>query len=308
MAGLQTEVWSQDLEENLFANNEFVKTGKDHSMWIMKKIVHVPQAGANPAVVKERSSLPATIGTRTDTDLTYTLSDYTTDPVLIEDVEDIQNSYAKRESVFGQHIATLGDVIGNHTAYAWAASGAGNVFNTTGASVVGALAPSATGARKKVTLTDILTLKNKLDLDNVPQSGRILLMPDGLYNSDLLSIADVYQQQSYGRSALPSGVVNRIHGFDIMTRPSVVVFDNAATPVVKAIGDNGIPSSPAATDNLACIAYHPNFVAQAVGDAKVFQDEDKPEYYGTILSGLQMFGATKLRTDQAGVAVLAQDN
>lgn len=305
---LQTEVWSQDIQENLFAGNEFVMTGTDHSMWISNKTVHLPQAGANPDVKKNRAVLPATISERTDTDLTYSMNDFTTSPVLITDVEEIQNSYAKRNSVFGHHISALGDVIGNQTAYAWASSGAGNVFNTTGTSGAGALAPSATGNRKAITLADILTLKNKLDMDNVPQSGRILLMPAALYNIELLAIADVYQAQSYGQSALPSGVVNRIHGFDIMVRPSVVVFDNSATPVIKAIDDDGTPTTEATTDNLACIAYHPNYVAQAVGSTKIFMNEDDAAYYGTYLSGLQMFGAAKIRTDQAGVAVLAQDN
>lgn len=305
---LQTEVWAQDVQENLFAGNEFVLKGTDHSMWINNLTVHLPQAGANPTVEKDRSVLPATISERTDTDLTYTISPYTTNPVLITDVEEIQNSYAKRNSVFGHHIAALGDVIGNQTAYAWASSGAGNVFNTTGSAVSTALAPGATSTRLAITLADILVLKNKLDMDNCPQAGRVLLIPAPLYNNQLLAIADVYQAQSYGSSALPSGVINRIHGFDIMVRPSVVVFDNASTPVIKAIDADGTPTSTATTDNLACIAFHPNFVAQAVGNTKIFMNEGDAAYYGDYLSGLQMFGAAKIRTDQAGIAVLAQDN
>ena len=156
---LQTEVWVNDIQDNLFAGNEFVKTGTDHSGFISDKTVHVPQAGANPAVKKNRAVFPAPITERADTDLTYTLNDYTTEPVRIGDVEDIQNSYSKRTSVFGQHIQTLGDVIGNHTAFEWAASGAGNVFNTSGSAVGTALAPGATGNRLALLLDDILKLK-----------------------------------------------------------------------------------------------------------------------------------------------------
>jgi hypothetical protein len=113
---------------------------------------------------------------------------------------------------------------------------------------------------------------------------------------------------SYGKSALPDGVVNRIHGFDIMIRSTVVVYDNTATPVIKAVGDDGTPTTPATTDNLACLAYHPSFVAKAVGAADVFIDENKPEYYGSIVSALQLFGASKMRTSQTGIVAIVQAN
>jgi hypothetical protein len=129
-----------------------------------------------------------------------------------------------------------------------------------------------------------------------------------MYNGQLLAISDVYRMDSYGTSALPNGVVNRIHGFDIMVRSTVVVYDNTATPILKTVGDTGVPSSPATTDNLACLAYHPSFVAKAVGGADVFINENDPAYYGSIVSALQLFGASKMRTSQVGVVAIVQAN
>jgi len=305
---LEKEIWISDIQEALFANNAFVQKGTDHSMWISNKTVHVPQAGANPSVSKNRSSLPATIAQRTDVDLTYSMAEFTTDPILVTNIEELQISYSKRQSILSQHVATLGDVIGNHTAYAWAPTGAGVFRKTTGAAVSGALAPSATSTRLAITLADIAWAKGKLDMQNVPANGRILLMPSEIYNSQLLAISDFVQAQSYGTSGLPTGVVGKIFGFEIMLRPSVVVYDNTATPVLKAIDADGTPTTEATTDNMACLAFHPNFVAKAVGDTKVFYAEDQPEYYGSYFSALQMFGAAKLRTAQTGVVSIVQAN
>lgn len=305
---LQKEVWIADIQENLFANNEFIAKATDHSMWISNKTVHIPQAGANPSVKKNRAVLPAAISQRTDVDLTYDVSEYTTDPILLTNIEELQINYAKRQSVLKQHIDALGDVIGNQTLYAWAPAGAGTYRKTTGLAVSTALAPSATSTRLAITLADVAAAKGLLDAQNVPQQGRILVIPSDIYNGQLLAIQDLYQMQSYGSSALPSGVINRIHGFDIMLRPSVVVYDNSGTPALKAVGASGTPSSPATTDDMACLAFHPNYVCKALGTTDVFYDEDKPEYYGSIFSALVMHGAAKLRTDQKGIVAIVQAN
>ena len=215
-------------------------------------------------------------------------------------------SYDKRMSILNQHVSTLEDVLTNNALYKWAPSGATRQVRTTGTAVGTALAPSATGTRNAITLADILKAKSILDSENVPAAGRVLLLPSDMYNAQLLAIADVYQAQSYGVSALPSGVVTRIHGFDVMIRSTVVVYDATATPVIKAVADSGTPSAPAATDNLAALAYHPNFVAKAMGSTDVFITEQVAEYYGSIVSAMQLFGASKMRTSQTGVVAIVQ--
>jgi hypothetical protein len=305
---LQKEVWIADIQENLYNNNEFIQKATDHSMWISNKTVHIPQAGANPSVKKNRAVLPAAISQRTDTDLTYDMAEYTTDPILLTNIEELQINYAKRQSVLSQHIATLGDVIGNQTLYAWAPAGAGTYVKTTGSAVSTALAPTATSTRLAITLANIASAKALLDSQNIPANGRILLMPSDIYNGQLLAISDAIQMQSYGNSALPSGVISKMFGFDIMLRPSVVVYDNSGTPALKAVDADGTPTTEATTDNMACLAFHPNYVAKALGTTDVFYDEDKPEYYGSIFSALVMHGASKMRTDQKGIVAIVQAN
>ena len=304
--GLQKEVWSTDIQENLYANNAFMPKSTDHSEWVNYKTVHIPQAGANMAVVKNRQILPAQITERTDTELTYNLNEYTADPILIRNIDELQLSYSKRMSVLGQYTDVLGDTVANNTLYAWAPSGASRITRTTGTATGNALAPGATGTRNALTLLDISKAKAKLDAENVPQEGRVMIIPADMYNSDLLAIPNIIQYYQNGTAVLPSGVVARLFGFDIMVRSSVLVYDNQATPVVKTIGDNGVPVAPATTDNLAILYYHPKFVAKALGSIEVFYDEDKPEFYGSLFSALVMHGATKMRTSQVGVGAIVQ--
>lgn len=304
---LDREQWLADIQENLFKDNAIINRAVNHDGFVNYKTVHVPQAGANPTITKNLGSFPATITQRTDSELTYSMDTYYVEPIHIEAGQETAFiSYDKRMSVLNQNIMTLEEVLTNNALYKWAPSGASRIVRTSGSNSSGALAPSATGTRKAITLADILGAKAILDAENVPQSGRILLMHSDIYNSQLLAIADVYQQQSYGSSALPSGVVARIHGFDIMIRSTVAVYDNTATPVIKAVSDAGVPSSPASTDNLACLAYHPSFVAKALGNTEVMINENVAEYYGSIVSAFQLFGASKLRTDQKGVVAIVQ--
>lgn len=304
---LQKEQWLSDIQENLFKDNAIINRAVNHDGFVNYKTVHVPQAGANPTITKNLGSFPATITQRSDSELTYSMDTYYVAPIHIEAGQETAFlSYDKRMSVLNQHINTLEDVLTNNALYKWAPGGATRQVRTTGTAVGTALAPSATGTRNAITLADILKAKAILDAENVPAAGRVLLLPSDMYNAQLLAIADVYQAQSYGQSALPSGVVTRIHGFDVMIRSTVVVYDNTATPVIKAVNDAGTPSSPAATDNLAALAYHPSFVAKAMGATEVLINEQVAEYYGSIVSSFQLFGASKMRTAQTGVVAIVQ--
>jgi hypothetical protein len=306
---LDREQWLADIQENLFKDNAIINRAVNHDGFVNYKTVHVPQAGANPTITKNLGSFPATISQRTDSELTYSMDTYYVEPIHIERGQETAFiSYDKRMSVLKQNIDTLEEVLTNQALYKWAPAGAGTFVKTTGSAVSSALAPSATSTRLAITLADILSAKAILDAASVPQSGRVLVMPSSMYNGQLLAIQDVYRMDSYGKSALPDGVVNRIHGFDIIIRSTVVVYDNTGTPVLKTVGDNGTPSSAASTDNLACLAYHPSFVAKAKGGADVFINENVAEYYGSVVSALQLFGASKMRTSQTGIVAIVQAN
>lgn len=298
---LQTEVWVTDIMENLFSGMEFVSRSVDDSSEVNNKTVHIPQAGASPSIAKNRSSFPATIAERTDTDLTYNIDNYTTDPIRVRNFDEVQVSYAKRQSVMSEHIAALRENIGDNMAYNWAVSGnAARVLRTTGSNGTN-LAPGATGTRKKVTKEDIFKLRTIMDNDKVPADGRVLLMPSSMYEELFGIDALIRHDYMQGASSLPDGVVTRLAGFDIMVRPTVVTFDNQSDPEKKAVG-----ASTAATDNLACIAWSKYYVRHAVGSIMPYLNEGVAEHFGDIMSAEVNFGGVIGRTDLKGVASLVQ--
>jgi hypothetical protein len=72
MPGIEKEVWISDIEENLYADNNFMTMiGKNDDSYVDNRTVHLPQSGARPTVKKNITVLPATIEGRADSILDY---------------------------------------------------------------------------------------------------------------------------------------------------------------------------------------------------------------------------------------------
>ncbi len=302
------EIWVQDVQEALNRNADFLPYSVDHSAYIAFGTVHVPQSGANPTVLKNPATFPLSINERVDTDRTYSLNQFALEPTLITNLDELQISYDKRQSVLGQQISTLTQRIGDEVAISWSASGASNIIGTSGAAAATALAPGATGTRKQVALADIAALAAKLDKDNVPRGNRKLLMSTDMF-WELFQISDVIRASYNGfqnqGNVLQTGTIAQLYGFDIMMRPVVSVYANSTT-VPKAFG-----AATATSDNLACIAFHSSTVSRALGSMTPLYDSGsngngKPEYLGSIFNMEVMLGSAILRDDMKGVAALVQ--
>lgn len=301
---LPTEVWVNDIKEVLYPQTEFMAYMTDHSQFINNLTVHIPQQTVRPTIRKNYTSLPINASSRTDSDFTYSLNNYKAEPFVIPNLEELQISYSKRASVMRSYYNELKFTVQNQTLYAIAPTGASSIVKTTGSAVSSALAPSATGTRNAITLADILSAKNVLDLQNVPQDGRILLMDASMYNAQFLNINNVQAFYASNMEAMKTGVVGTIFGFKVMVRPTVLVYDNSFVP--KAVSDNGVPSSPASTDELACIAFHPDFVSKALQEPQIYIQENVPQYYGPVLSCELQHGASTLYTAGTGVVAIVQ--
>ena len=97
------EIWTQDIIDNLFKNNDFAKRAFSEDQYVLEgKVVHIPQAGAPSAVNKNVTQFPVTAVKRADTDLTYALDTYYTTPRHIERIEDYELAYDKRQSALGE--------------------------------------------------------------------------------------------------------------------------------------------------------------------------------------------------------------
>ncbi len=309
MGQVVKKVFLRDIQEELFAGVEFVKEAVSHDMWVSNDTVYIPQSGSNPAVVENRTVLPATITQRTDDEKSYSLNEYTTDPILLRDLEKIQLSYDKRKSIMAGSINALNDRLALQALYQWAGAtlitSAGQIILTTDTTNKDAFAnpPDATGNRDAIALEDIMKAASKLDDDEMPQEGRYLIMPSKMYWNHLVKNNTNILSRDYNPTGdFISGVVRKLFGFNIILRSYIAVYADAATPTLKAVG-----AATAATDCFSCVGFHKSAAARALGSIKFFEEKDSPTMFGDVLSAKVMFNATKMRTDGKGIVTIVQD-
>ena len=298
---IQKEIWQDHIEGNLFKNNEFLLASTDAGQFILQgKVVHIPQAGALPGIVKNRSSLPGTVVTRTDTDITYSLDEYTSDPILIPYAETFELSYNKRESVLSEHEASLRQTIADNMLISWSPVTAAGYLRTTGAATAAHL-DSGTGNRKKLTSKDLKAAQLQLNKQNIPMENRYALMSADMFQqlTDDLSVND-YRDFSAAYN-VKDGVLGRLFGFNIMMRSNVVTYTNDTVPVINVYGD-----TPDAADNDAVLCWQADALERAVGTVKFFERVDDPTYYGNVYSLSVRMGGRKRRSDAKGVVAIIQ--
>ncbi len=301
--GIQREIWQDHIEGNLFKNNEILLQSTDAGQFVLQgKVVHIPQAGATPTITKNVSSLPVTVVQRTDTDVTYALDQYTSAPILITNADSMELNYNKRESVLGEHESSLRESVAENILNSWAPTAAtvNNILRTSGSSTATHLT-STTGNRGKLTVADLKRASTVLDKQNIPMEGRVALISADLF-SQLTDDMSATQYRDFSAAYdVKNGKLGRLFGFDIYMRSSTVVYDNTATPVVKAVG-----AAAVADDNDSVLCWQVNCVEKAVGEIRFFEKVGDPQYYGDIYSLLVRVGSRKRRSDEKGIVAIVQ--
>lgn len=301
--GLQKEVWASDIKEKLFPDNAFQSLAIDDSLYVENSKVNLANAGTLPAVVRNRATLPANVNTRADVDINYDVDEFTSDPTLIQDIEEIEVNYNKRQSVLMSHIKQLNLNMANWMQYWWAPTASANIVRTTGSNR-NAVISGATSTRKILQLADIFSARGILDDMDVPEEGRVLLIPAYMYN-DLLAAekTSLVNLQTTGESLIQNGEIVKLLGFRIIKRGknNVLSYTNAGTPVPRT------PDAAALTSaNAAALCWHPDFVRRALGAIKVYANEDDPTLYGSAFSTMARAGGRKAYSDETGVVSIVE--
>lgn len=299
---IQREIWEDHIEGNLFKNNEFLLASTDAGQYVLKGVVvHIPQAGATPNIVKNRSSLPATVVQRTDTDITYSLDEYTTDPILIPNAEQFELSYNKRESVLSEYEASLRQTIADNLLIDWAPTGTlGTIVRTSGIATATTLS-GTTGNRAKFTVNDLKNAQLQLNKQNVPMEGRYALVSADMFQQLTDDMTATQYRDFSAAYDVKDGVLGRLFGFHIMMRSSVVTYTNDTNPVVNTYG-----SAPNATDNDGVLCWQIGAVERAVGQIRFFERMGDPTYYGDVYSVSVRMGGRIRRQDAMGIVSVVQ--
>lgn len=299
---VQKEIWVKDIIEKLYKDNAFLNFAFDADQYVVNgKVVHIPQSGTGGSVIKNRSSLPATVKKRSDTDITYAIDEFTSDPMLIPNADKVELSYSKRESVLADEQANLNETVAEEMLYNWAGGlPASSMVDTTG-DATPATAEGATGNRKALVRKDLQTAATKLSKQGVPKDNRYALisaeLEAQLFPPDS-QITALYMQ-SVTKEEQDMGVIGKVHGFKIITRSSVLTL--ASDNTVKAPG-----AATAVDDNEGVVCWQKNAVERSMGTNEFFEDTKNPQYYGDIYSFLVRMGGRRRREDDKGVVIIKQ--
>jgi len=310
---IQVEIWQNHIEEEIFKDNTFLRYSKNADEYVLEgKVVHIPQSGGSGNVVKNRSSLPATVRKRTDTDVIYLLDEFTTDPVLIPNADLAELSYDKRNSVLGEDRDNLIQSVAEETLMNWIQSPAYGTYSastipasrillTTGSNVA-ATAPSATGTRKAATLNDLQRMKTKFMQENRWKEGKMYCMLTPSMLQELFpadSVITATYMQSVTEQERREGVMMKAQGWKIMSRSSVYRID--ADDEILSPGEAG-----STTDDEASLFWYESAVEYGFGGVVAYQDPGNPLYYGDVYSFLVRSGGRAVRADYLGIALLRQ--
>lgn len=308
------EFWSSYIVEKLRRTNPHIMLCFDESKYIKGgSVVYIPQAGAQPSVVKNRGFGAATAVQRGDTAVMYGLDVFTTDPTAITNAEANEISYEKTDSVLGDHTGTLAETIGDELTYSWVkgvkpAVGGGTTVEflpsgrqipTAGTATAVNAEDGQTGTRKAFTYKEVQLMQAKFNKDNVARDNRYAMVESYMYQQFIDSLSANQMAAFQATADLVNGVVGKFAGFTFLERSSVLALTTAG--VFRLPGE-----ALEATDNLASIFWQKDSVTKALGDTKLFQDMDNPLYYGDIHSGLVKMGGRCRRQDWKGVGLVVQ--
>lgn len=296
---LNKEIWQSSIIDNLFPDDSFAAKSVDDSAFVDNKTVHIPNAGAPSGVQTNRTEKPASVKTRTDNDLSYNMDELTTDPIYIPNIDTVQLSYNKRESVISNDRRALQHAAHLNLLNRWGKGAEDNVVMTTGTAVAAHTSDVATGQRKALAPKDVFDLMAKFDAADIPQNDRYILLDAYMYAHFLDAMSNADKRNFFASANAQKGVLGELAGFQFLKRSRVLRLN-----ADKKVADWS--AAGAATELAAGFAWQKECVSRALGGFKMFSDIDSPTYYGDIYSFLIMTGGACRRYDKEGVALIAE--
>lgn len=295
MAGLQREIWEEHIVSGIYAANPHLSLCVNADQYVLQgKVVHIPQAGAAPKAVKNRTDLPAKVVRRKDADVTYTLDELTTDPVHIPDADTAELSYDKRASVLTETQNALNELAGDLMLLDWAPP-ASRIIRTTGEAVP---AHMGIGSRLKFTTKDLKRAQKQFNKDGVPTADRYIMLDADMEDQFTDSLTDNEHRDFSKAYDEKEGVVGKLYGFTFLSRAYVLSYLGLSA-VEKA-------EEFAAATCAAALCWQKDSVEGAKGTVRMFDNEGNPLYYGDIYSFLLRLGGRIRRADNKGVLAIVQ--
>jgi len=271
MAGLNKEIWIAEIIEKFYPDWSFLRQARSMDEFVDNNTINLAEAGVDPNVLVNNTTYPIPFAQRQDIPLALPLDTYDTENTIVRNVEEIESSYNKMQSVLAGHKNALLNFFSRKAAHAYAPAADDEftpVIPTTGD-------PNGEGNRV-ITLKDILDLATRFDQIDAPEGARVLVLNPAHLRQLAAEDAKLF------KAFISAGQGFDLFGFKTYKYSKTPLY-NATTGAKKAFG-----AAPAtATDTLASFAFVNTEVMRAQGTIEMFSKLKDPEERGDII-GFQM--------------------
>lgn len=293
-AGLYTELWTGETIKAFRNSAESLgwlsKIPSFDSQVEKNNTINFADLGGDPTVLVNNSSYPLGIESLEDANKAIGLDCYETQPTRVSDKEIRGLSYDKKSTVIERHRDSVDEKKFARALHALAPDNNGEktpVLLTTGADYKG---------RKRLTVQDVINLKEQFDDLKVPKNDRILVLCPQHVN-DLL-IQDTTFAQRYNNTE--KGKVINQYGFEIYEYVDVPRFN------VNTLEKVSFTASAAATDALASVAFYAPRMMKATGETKAYIDEPDTQYHDWRYNIMHYFICLPKKKEAIGAIVTAK--
>lgn len=288
MSTLNKQIWTNQLMKGFYPQASFLNYAKDFSALVEYDIINMADAGLDPDVLVNNTTYPIVIKDRTDTPLSFELDLFETENTIVSSPGSVELSYDKMESVIFGHRMALQVKTGMKAAHAYAP--AQDSQNTP---IVRTTGDDNGEGYKRIKIEDILKLKRKFDLLDIPSDKRFLVLDprhtEDLIISDLKAFKDI--------TDFVNGSPKRFAGFNVLEFTKNPVYDNT-TGQKKTFG-----AVATNNDSFSSFAFYSDEIMKADGNVKMFERLNDPELRGTVVGFDKRFIALPIRNKGIGAIV-----
>lgn len=286
MADLRKQVWIKQLLDKFYPDSSFLNYVKDFSPLVDNDAINLAEAGIDPKVLINNTTYPIAVVKRDDKPIRIELDLFETENTLVRRPETIEYAYNQLESVLMGHRNVLKATTGAKAAHAYAPDEDTDetpLIQTTGDVYKG---------RKRLTIEDILLLKERFDNADIPLENRYLVLhPSHL--TDLI-LFDVKSFKSITDFA--NGQPNRLAGFGMLQFSKMAYYDSD-------LKKKALNSAVTNGDSFCSLAFQSGEVMKADGSVHMYAIENDPKERGAIVGFDKRFVALPLRNKGIGAIV-----
>lgn len=274
-AGLNKEIWLDEILEGFYADDMFLSEMRDMSAFVDNNTINLAEAGVDPNVLINNNSYPIAVNSRTDIPIALPLDTYDTENTRIRAIEKAELAYDKVKSVTEGHKNALRMTFMEKAAHTLVPSS-----NGTYTPIIKASGADNGKGEKRLKYSDVDALATAFNDAEIPAEGRILVL-SSQHQSDLRIEDSDRLNRMMDKGALA--------GFKLYFLASKRLPRYNKTNGTKVAW--GAAANPS-TDVRASFAFHKDEVMRAKGSVNMFATlnsaTDRSDVFGFQMRGLSM--------------------